>query len=192
VRLYLVRHLQPQVAAGVCYGRSDLAVDPRVLADALPALRARLGGDMQFFSSPLQRCASLANALADPLANPLANPRQSQVRFDARLVELDFGDWELRSWDDIARAQVDAWAADVACYRPGGGESVFDMAQRIDAFYNALMAERLPAAVVVCHAGAIRLLAARIRGLTPMEMAREAAERPHAIGYGEVLVFESV
>ncbi len=188
MRLYLVRHLPPQVAAGVCYGRSDLAVDPRILADALPALRAQLGGELPVFSSPLQRCASLANALA----SAPADARQSPVRFDARLVELDFGHWELRSWDDIARAQVDAWAADVACYRPGGGESVFDMALRIDAFYNALMAEQLPAAVVVCHAGAIRLLAARIRGLTPMEMAREAAERPHAIGYGEVLVFDGV
>ena len=46
------------------------------------------------------------------------------MRFDARLAELDFGHWEMQSWDGIPRAEVDAWAADVAHYRPGGGESV--------------------------------------------------------------------
>ena len=46
------------------------------------------------------------------------------VRLDARLVELDFGSWEMHHWDTIPRAQIDAWAADVALYRPGDGESV--------------------------------------------------------------------
>ena len=180
MRLHLVRHLQPLVAPGVCYGRSDLAVDPQLHADALPALRQQLPVDVPLFSSPLLRCASLARALSD------------QVRFDARLAELNFGDWEMRRWDDIARAEIDAWASDVATYRPGGGESVFDMAQRICAFHDSLLRENLPAAILVCHAGAIRLLAARARGLGPQAMAQHAAEHPHAIAYGEVIILDSV
>jgi alpha-ribazole phosphatase len=180
MRLYLVRHLQPTVAPDVCYGRSDLAVDPQLQSDALPGLRGQLPPDVPLFSSPLLRCASLAHDLSD------------QVRVDARLAELDFGAWEMRSWDAIARAEIDAWAADVARYRPGGGESVADMALRIGAFYDDLMDAQIDAAVVVCHAGAIRLLAARARGLAPLAMAQEAAARPHAIGYGEVILLESV
>jgi alpha-ribazole phosphatase len=180
MRLYLVRHLQPDVAPGVCYGRSDLTVDAGLHADALPGLRGQIPPGVALFSSPLLRCASLARALS------------AEVRFDARLAELDFGAWEMRSWDAIPRAEIDAWAADVASYRPGGGESVVDMARRIGAFYDELMREQLPAAVLVCHAGAIRLLAARARGLGPLAMAHEAAERPHAIGYGEVILLESV
>lgn len=183
MRLYLVRHLKPLVAdavCGVCYGSSDLPVDPHLHAEALPALRAQLPSGVPVFSSPLLRCASLARALSN------------DVRLDARLAELDFGAWEMQRWDAIARAEIDAWAADVARYRPGGGESVFDMALRIGAFYDELLAQRLPAAVLVCHAGAIRLLAARVRGLNPAGMAREAAARPHAIAYGEVVVLESV
>lgn len=178
-RLHLVRHLAPQAAPGLCYGRSDLAVDPALLAAALPALRAQLPADAPVFSSPLVRCAALAEQLAP-----------GTVRYDARLIELDFGSWEMRAWDDIARAQVDAWAADVVHYRPGGGESVAAMALRIDAFYREVTA--LPAAVVVCHAGAMRLLAARARGLDPERMADEAAARPHAIAYGAVMQLDCV
>ena len=180
MRLYLVRHLQPVVARGVCYGRSDLAVDAQLQADALPALRARLPPDAALYSSPLQRCASLAHALS------------AQVEFDPRLAELDFGAWEMRPWNAIARGEIDAWAVDVALYRPGGGESVFDMARRIAAFYDELVERRLPCAVLVCHAGAMRLLAARARGLDPMQMALDAAARPHAIDYGEVMIIGGV
>ena len=180
MRLYLVRHLKPVVADGVCYGGSDLPVDPRLQAEALPALRAQLPLGVPVFSSPLLRCASLARALS------------SEAHLDARLAELNFGAWEMQRWDAIARAEIDAWAGDVARYRPGGGESVFDMALRIGAFYEELLAQRLPAAVLVCHAGAIRLLAARMRGLCPEGVAREAAARPHAIAYGEVIELESV
>jgi alpha-ribazole phosphatase len=178
MRLYLIRHLAPEIAKGLCYGRSDLDVAPDALARALPALRAQLPAGLPVIASPLRRCASLAHALSQA------------PRFDPRLVELDFGDWELLRWDDIDG--VDAWAADVVHYRPGGGESVAVMAGRISDFYDALMADKLPAAIVVCHAGAMRLLAARQRGLAPEAMARAAAERPHAIAYGEILILDCV
>lgn len=180
MRLHLVRHLAPMVAAGICYGRADLETDAQEQARALPALRAALPASAPIISSPLRRCAALATALG------------AQVRFDARLAELDFGAWEMRSWSAIARAEIDAWAADVACYRPGGGESVFDMAHRIAAFHSDLTREDWPDAIVVCHAGAMRLLSTCHAGLSPIEMAREAARKPHAIGYGEIIVLDCV
>jgi alpha-ribazole phosphatase len=179
MRLYLVRHLPPLVDAGVCYGRTDLATDPAAQALALPALRAALP-DAPIYSSPLQRCAVLADALGGP------------VTFDARLAELDFGTWEMQRWNAIARAEIDAWAADVACYRPGGGESVADMAGRIAGFYADIKATNLSAAIVVCHAGAIRLCMAHSTGLGVAEMAKAAAAHPHRIGYGEIVILDCV
>jgi len=179
MRLYLVRHLAPLVDPGVCYGRTDLATDPAAQALALPALRAALP-DVPIYSSPLQRCAVLANALGGP------------VTFDARLAELDFGSWEMRRWDDIPRADIDAWACDVTSYRPGGGESVAGMAARIAGFCADLAAANLSAAVVVCHAGAIRLCAVHRRGLGAAEMAAAAAAHPHRIGYGEIVILDCV
>lgn len=179
MRLHLVRHLKPTVDAGVCYGRSDVTVDPALMEQALPALQAALPA-CRVVSSPLLRCASLAERLS------------ASVSYDARLAELDFGNWELRRWDNIARAEIDAWADDLALYRPGGGESVFAMALRIAAFYDELTRDAVPDTIIVCHAGSIRLLAARHAGLAPEAMALQAAEQPHVIAYGEVVLLSGV
>lgn len=181
MRLHLVRHLAPLVAPGICYGRSDLAVDAALQAQVLPGLRAQLPAAAPVFSSPLQRCALLAQGLGG-----------AAVRYDPRLAELDFGAWEMRAWDDIPRAEVDAWTFDMAGYRPGGGESVAAMALRVAAFYDDLAGANSGAAVVICHAGTIRLLSARARGCEPDRMAQEAAGRPHAIGYGEIVLLDCV
>lgn len=179
MRLHLVRHLPPLVDPGVCYGRTDLATDPAAQVLALPALRAALP-DVPVYSSSLRRCAVLAEALGNP------------VQLDDRLVELDFGTWEMQPWDAIPRIEVDAWAADVAFYRPGGGESVADMAARIAHFYADLVAANADEAIVICHAGAIRLFIAHSCGLGVPEMARAAAAHPHRIGYGEIVILDCV
>jgi len=180
MRLHLVRHLAPLVDAGVCYGRTDLGTDPAKQLLALPALRAALPLAAPFYSSPLRRCAVLAGALGGP------------VLLDARLAELDFGTWEMQPWDAIPRAEIDAWAGDVAHYRPGGGESVADMAARIAAFYSDIVATGTSQAVVICHAGAIRLLTARAAGMDVQAMAQAAAAHPHRIGYGEIVTLDCV
>jgi len=180
MRLYLVRHLPPIVAPGVCYGSTDLATDPAAQALALPALQAALPPTAPIYSSPLRRCAVLAQALGQP------------VHIDARLVELDCGTWEMQRWDDIARTDIDAWVLDVARFRPGGGDNVAGMAGRIAGFYADLLNTNTSAAVVVCHAGAIRLLTARAAGLDIDAMAQAAAARPHAIGYGEIVILDCV
>lgn len=177
MQLYLVRHPSPVVPPGVCYGRTDLEVAPQVLGAAAAQLRQRLP-DVSVYTSPLQRCAALARLLSP------------DARTDARLAELDFGSWEMQRWDDIARDEIDAWAGDVVHYRPGGGESVYQMAQRTAQFRASLEDE--PAAIVICHAGTMRLLAAAQRGLGPDAAAREAAARPHAIAYGEVMLLSGV
>lgn len=180
MKLILVRHPQPQVEAGVCYGRSDLAPQAEHLRQVLAELAATLPPDLPLYSSPLRRCAELAVLLGRP-------------QFDARLAEMDFGDWEMRRWDDIPRAAVDAWNADLAGYRPGGGESLRQAAARVAAFYDERRQERRDA-VVICHAGTMRLLAARNEAMTldrpdaPDDMALRAARTAHAIGYGQRLV----
>ena len=186
MELHLVRHPAPLTHPGTCYGRTDLPVAPSVMAAAAKQLRMQLRAQLRaqlhppIFTSPLQRCAVLARAL------------DADARADPRLAEIDFGAWEMRAWDAIERAEIDAWAADVVHYRPGGGESVLQMATRIAAFYDDLARQRITRCIVICHAGSIRLLAARHRGLAPLAMAREAAATPHAIAYGEIVLLRSV
>lgn len=183
MRLYLVRHPRPIVALDTCYGRTDLAVAPQEQVRVSSALAPTLPKGAALFSSPLQRCAELADSLADALGC-------APVIHDARLVEMNFGDWELRSWNDIPRAEIDAWTNDMAQYRPGGGESVVQMAVRVRAFHDDLIRQRQDCAIVVCHAGTIRLLLACQRGLSTVEMALYAARTPHRIAYGGVIVLD--
>jgi alpha-ribazole phosphatase len=132
MRLYLVRHGRPDVAPGICYGSTDLAVSPQEHARVAAALTPLLPELAPVFSSPLRRCSELASRLALSLGS-------GNVIYDERLVEMHFGDWEMRAWDDIPRAHIDAWAGNVAAYQPGGGECVLQVAQRVRAFHDELV-----------------------------------------------------
>jgi alpha-ribazole phosphatase len=172
--LYLVRHPQPDAAPGLCYGASDVPVLDAELARVHAALAQQNLHHLPVYASPLQRCALLAERLAP-----------GRVTLDARLAEMDFGAWELRPWSDIPRSDVDAWTADLLHYRPGGAENVLDVARRVQAFVDDL---HVPSVLVVCHAGTIRLLTA-LHGGAPLEQAAlQAAQTPHRIGYGQLVV----
>jgi alpha-ribazole phosphatase len=179
MRLYLVRHPKPDVPAGRCYGSTDLPVLDADLEPVLAKLiNQGLPGAMPVYASPLQRCARLARRLSPA------------PTFDARLAEMDFGAWEMRNWDDIARAEVDAWNADLLDYCPGGGESVMQVATRVASFVADIEHAGHADAFIVCHAGTMRLLHAMSAGGTLRERALRAAATPHRIGYGEVTVLE--
>lgn len=94
----------------------------------------------------------------------LAKYLRHDAVLDQRLAELHFGNWEGRRWDDIPRAELDAWAVDVAGYAPPGGESPRDLQRRALDFVASL---DVPEAVIVTHAGVIRTLLAHWQGLPP-------------------------
>jgi len=150
--LHLIRHPQPVVEAGICYGRLDLAAENA--AEVATRLRAELPACLPVWSSPLRRCRELAELL------------HPQPILDERLAEMDFGAWEGLAWDAIPRAELDAWAADVAGYAPPGGESPRQLQQRALAFVGGL---EVPEAVLVTHAGVIRVLLAHFRQLAPAD-----------------------
>lgn len=179
MKLILVRHPPPLAASGVCYGRSDLDVAPPQLAATLAMLSALPRG-LPVYSSPLRRCANLAAPLALALGSPAP-------RIDKRLAEIDFGRWEMQRWADIDRGEIDAWAADLVHYRPGDGESVKQAAERVAGFLADMPRGD---AIVVCHAGTMRLLAAFQAGLSLAETALRAAQTPHAIPYGATLTLQ--
>ena len=150
MQVFLIRHPRPLVEPGLCYGRLDVDCD-----DPQPvAARVRLPPQTTVLSSPLRRARRLAEAL-DPC-----------FRLDARLAEIDFGDWEGRRWDDIDRAAIDDWAADVLNYTPPRGESVADLQRRVVDLAGELAANRAGASVaLITHAGVIRALLGHWRGL---------------------------
>lgn len=161
MRLLLIRHPRPDVAEGTCYGRTDVPPQAGHLRETVDALRARWRdrAPAAVFSSPLQRCALVANALA--------GDAWPQPQFDARIAELDFGRWENRPWAELPRDELDAWRADIAGVAPPEGESLRELSVRLREFID----ERLPADahpdaefVLVTHVGVIQTLSRILRG----------------------------
>lgn len=153
--MILLRHTRPDVAEGICYGRTDLGLAPGFAAEA-----ARLVADLPavaaVVTSPLARCRRLAERIAAARGLALA--------VDARLVEMDFGRWEGQAWSDIPRHELDAWAADLMHACPHGGETVADLAARTAAALDDLARGPRPV-LAVTHAGVIK--AARARRMGP-------------------------
>jgi alpha-ribazole phosphatase len=182
VRLFLLRHGRPSVADGVCYGSTDVAVaaseHKRVLRQSMP----QLPPGATIFSSPSRRCHELASQLAARLQSPLI--------YDERLREMHFGAWEMQAWDAIPRTEIDAWAADPQHYRPGGGDSVLQVTQRVVAFCHDLRSRAEKQAILVCHAGTMRLLMCRGAESSEERIAADAASCRHRIAYGDLLVID--
>ena len=156
MQLCLIRHPPPQVATGICYGRTDLALAEDVAAAAARIL-PQLPPQWPVFTSPLQRCRQLADAL------------HPAPRTDSRLQEMDFGAWEMRPWHLIQREALDGWATDPLGYRPPDGESVGQLQQRVHSFIAETRREGTERAVLVTHAGVIKVIVGHARGLPAKE-----------------------
>jgi len=170
----LIRHARPAVEEGICYGSLDLALATPVMPAPAAMSRALPGyPPARIIASPLTRAAQTAALLRDawPVDRPGAAPLPA-IELEARLREVDFGAWEGLPWDAIARAQLDAWAADLLGARPHGGESTGQALARVAGWADALCAAAARDGSngsgciwVVCHAGPMRMLAAHWLGV---------------------------
>lgn len=82
--VYLIRHTSVDVPQGVCYGQTDVPLNPTFEEEAA-LTSARLKG-LQFdkvYMSPLTRCVRLATFCGYP-----------DGERDDRIKEINFGDWE--------------------------------------------------------------------------------------------------
>ncbi|RYF42007.1 MAG: phosphoglycerate kinase [Comamonadaceae bacterium] len=161
MKLWLARHAQTLAAEGLCYGASDLAADPAATQAAALALAEAIPRHIRVRSSPLQRCAGLADALAALRPDLAWQP-------DARLAEMDFGCWEGRPWSEVPEEEFARWNADFLHYRFGGRESVRAFLARVEAAHadSALAA---PQALWITHAGVIRAAGLLARGELPLD-----------------------
>lgn len=175
MKLWLVRHAQPLVEAGLCYGRLDVPADMAATRTSAQALAATLPLDTTLRSSPLQRCESLAHAVC-ALRPDLA------YTADPRLAEMDFGSWEGQRWDHIGAHALDTWTRDFAHHPPGGGESVTHFMRRVAQVFDATRSTGQDT-VWVCHAGVIRATRLLMAGQREIQHAREWPQE--AVPFGE-------
>jgi alpha-ribazole phosphatase len=158
--IYLIRHTKTDTLKGLCYGQSDVPLEKSFLEEVhqlqqkLPEIKA----NSMIYSSPLKRCVKLAERFSD------------NVTTDARLLELDFGDWENKRFDDIDAAVLQQWMDDFVHVTPPNGESFIDLCQRAGSFWQDIVRGIHPASeqiLIVTHAGVIRALLAHILRMPP-------------------------
>jgi broad specificity phosphatase PhoE len=144
-RLVLVRHCEPEEdARGRCYGSLDVGLSGDGRRHAVE-LAARLSGDA-VWTSPRLRARETAAALApEPLV-------------DDDLRELDFGELEGRTFDEIAGSEPElyrAWMNTPTLVRFPGGESYGDLRARALPSLERIWDDHT-SAIVVTHGGVIR------------------------------------
>ncbi|MFI5149700.1 MAG: alpha-ribazole phosphatase [Bacteroidia bacterium] len=150
MEIYLIRHTTPEIDPGICYGQSDVAVK-HTFPEELKSLRAHLPEKLdKVYSSPLSRCQNLASELSGTLIT------------DRRLMEMDFGHWELRRWDEIPAGEMNTWMKDFVTVKPPGGENFSMLYERAGQFFDEQLKQDQERIAIVCHAGVIRAILAKV------------------------------
>ena len=171
MKLWLARHAQPLVAAGVCYGATNMAADGQATQVAAEQLALALPPGVQLIASPLQRCAQLAQSLVK-LRPDLA------CSTDDRLAEMNFGHWEGQRWQDIPKEHFDRWTDNFGTHRFGEVESVNDLLARVGQAWDETQSTGQDT-VWITHAGVIRAALLLGQGLRQLQQAAQwPAEAP--------------
>lgn len=125
-------------------------------------------------TSPLRRCASFASAWGQ------------EQKTDTKIVpgwrEIDFGDWEGQSAEQISLGQPEALArfyANPAEFSPPHSENYSDFSARVQQAWELMLNDFAGQNIlVVTHAGVIRLLFSTLLGIPPRQSMQ--IEIPHA------------
>ncbi len=154
MEIYLVRHTTPNIEKGICYGQSDIGITESFDAEVIKIHQnIPISEISKIYCSPLQRCKLLAQTCNKP------------IFFDNRLKEMDFGDWELKSWNTINPKELDPWMKDFVTTKVPNGESYIQLQKRMLDFYadlNLLSDEKI---IIITHAGPIRALLSYLRNI---------------------------
>nr|WP_314897315.1 alpha-ribazole phosphatase [uncultured Flavobacterium sp.] len=158
MEVYLVRHTETVCEKGICYGQSDVGI-LKPYDVIFEVIQKQLPEDAILYSSPLQRCVLLANYIKE-------NSVITSINEDSRLLEMNFGDWEMKNWDVIPPDDFTPWMNDFVNVQVPNGESFTDLHNRvIDFMHNELQSTNSKPVIIVAHAGVIRSFLCKISDL---------------------------
>ena len=169
MEVFLIRHTIPDVGRGSIYGRTDVGLAESFDTEKRPVIDKLPEHIDIVVSSPSSRCTLLAREITGSYLE------------DKRLMELDFGLWEGKTWDTIDRLESEKWMIDFVNTAPPQGESLNQMNERVMSFWNELLQYSHPRIAIVTHAGVIRLILSAVNS-APLESLFDIH-----VQYGEVI-----
>ena len=147
MEVYVIRHTQVAVGKDTCYGQSDVSLADTFLQDA-EKLKNQLPNDFDaIYCSPLQRCKDLAIVL-----------ELNNIQFDSALMEMNFGDWEYKKWNDINQGTLNYWMEEFVNVKTPNGENLLELFDRVKLFLDNLRKQQHKKVLLITHAGVIRCL----------------------------------
>lgn len=156
----LLRHGQT-VADDILRGRIDVPLSEQGYRQMSERVSTYLDAGFpwqRLVTSPLQRCASFAN--------DLAQEHGALVSVNEGFLEMDFGAWDGRSFDELRKEDPVLFSRiwrEPHKYSPPGGESFPEFMTRITGAWEQLLsAHQGEHVLLVCHGGVIRALLASI------------------------------
>ncbi|MCK9626201.1 MAG: alpha-ribazole phosphatase family protein [Bacteroidales bacterium] len=127
MELFLVRHTSVDVPQGTCYGHSDVPLKDTFAYEAIDVFNQL--SHLTFcrvYSSPSLRCRYLAEFC-----------NFSPV-IDNKLMEMNFGDWEMQRWDKIKDIRLQKWYENWIETSATNGESFNDIYNRVSLFLDEI------------------------------------------------------
>jgi probable phosphoglycerate mutase len=162
-KIYLVRHGKIIWDKEKAYiGQIDLALAPEGRAQSL-GLKEWFGGVPldQAYCSPLIRCVNTLDGLLEGRNIPWATV--------AELQEISMGDWEGQSFLEIRTRYPQAYderGREIDRFAPPGGESFFELQQRVMPAFEKIVKTGGKNQLLVLHAGVIRVILSGILGIS--------------------------
>jgi len=181
MKLILLRHTAVAVPKGTIYGQADVALADSVEADLAKVHDSLADHCSSIYSSPLSRCRQLAESLASRYG--------VQPIWDARLMEMNFGDWENKRWHEIPQQQAKYWGQNWQTEPAPAGESFVDVFTRINGFQqDCLHHGEEETIMVVSHSGPLRCLCLQIHPEYQQWPRSKAFQIP--LEYGGIIAFQ--
>lgn len=169
-KLIFVRHCEAEGnTRGILQGRTDDDISGHAKTQLeLVSLRLRNVPISAIYSSPLVRARKTAEAI-----NRYHN---LPIHFNPGLTEIDVGEWENKSWDEIARETpglLREWNETPERFHAKGGESMQQVQDRMWAAVTGIVRENPDSTVcITSHGCAIRTFLCRALGLPLKELSR--------------------
>jgi len=169
-QIYLVRHGEVNVPVGVCYGQLNCEVSAGFEAEQArlidyftntSQLESMAHSSPIIISSPLKRCVQLAQTLNQALESQADPTLQAQLHCNDAFKEINFGDWEGQSWQNIGQYKIESWNNDLIDYTFPNGESARSFDARVINAWDELKAQLAretssKTIIIITHAGVIR------------------------------------
>ena len=146
MEVILIRHTSVDVPPGMCYGQTDVPLKPTFETEAAVTaenLKAYLPFD-HVYTSPLTRCVRLATYCGYPDAER-----------DKRIMEINFGDWEMKPFEQNEDPRLQEWYADYMNVAATGGESFTMQYRRVSQFLDELKKQPYTRVAIFAHGGVL-------------------------------------